>query len=98
MKEYLKATLVLAAALLALSAALSFADAHATDLSAIHVKPPKAPVVYEICNSEGKACHEGDAGAATLALINKTGKVFIVKRTEQELVAATKGITLTNKK
>lgn len=71
---------------------------HAADLSSIHVKPAKAPTTYEICNSEGKSCHEGNTGEATIALLNKSGRVFIVKRTEQELQASAKGINLTAKK
>lgn len=71
---------------------------HAADLSSIHVKPAKAPTTFEICDKDGKACHEGNTGEATIALLNKTGRVFIVKRTEQELQASAKGINLTAKK
>lgn len=71
---------------------------HAADLSTIHVKPARAPTTYEICDKAGKNCTEGDTGKATLALIKNEGRVFIVKRTEQELVAGAKGINLSNKK
>ncbi len=89
----IKAILVLLAAAMVLTVKV-----HAADLSSIHVKPAKAPTTFEICDKDGKSCHEGNTGEATIALLNKSGRVFIVKRTEQELVASAKGINLAAKK
>ncbi len=71
---------------------------HALDLSAVHIKAETAPTTYEICNAEGKNCKDGNVAEAELALLNKSGRVFIVKRTEQQLEAGKKGINLAKKK
>ncbi len=96
--KFIHACLVIGGVILGLSVALSFADAHAVDLSNVHVKAEKAPQTYEICDNAGKNCKEGNSGEATLALLNKSGRVFIVTRKEQQLEAGKKGINLATKK